>query len=101
MDTRRCAAASLLAHDTDLLVCEATFVTGEEDLAERYGHLTAAQAARLAADAGARRLVLTHYSQRHPDRSVYATDAREIFPATVAAHDLDWVDVVPRPRPSG
>jgi ribonuclease Z len=101
MDTRRCPGAAALARDADLLVCESTFVSGEEDLAERHGHLTAAQAATLARDAGARRLVLTHYSQRHADRSVYEADARAVFPDTVAAGDLTWVDVVPRPRPTG
>jgi len=100
MDTRRCAGAVALAADTDLLVCESTYVSGEEELAERYGHLTAAQAAALARDAGARRLVLTHYSQRHADRSAYEADARPVFPATIAADDLTWVDVVPRPRPT-
>jgi ribonuclease Z len=101
MDTRPCPGAAGLAADADLLVCESTFVSGEEDLAAHHGHLTAAQAATLARDGGARRLVLTHYSQRHPDRSVYEADARRIFPATVAADDLTWVPIEPRPRPSG
>ena len=66
MDTRRCAGAERLAAGVDLLVVEATFLDAEADLAESYGHLTARQAARLAADAGVRELVLTHFSQRYP-----------------------------------
>jgi ribonuclease Z len=96
MDTRLCPAAVELARGVDLLVCESTYLTGEEDLASSYAHLTAAQAARIAAEAGARRLVLTHFSQRHADESVFATEARALFPDVHAARDLDRVPVPPR-----
>jgi ribonuclease Z len=66
MDTRRCEGAEKLAAGVDLLVIEATFLDSETELATQFGHLTARQAARLAADAGARELVLTHFSQRYP-----------------------------------
>ncbi|GAC1316180.1 MAG: ribonuclease Z [Acidimicrobiales bacterium] len=98
MDTRMCDAALALATGVDLLVCESTFLEGEAHLAERYGHLTAAQAALLASEAGARRLVLTHYSQRHPDESVYLAEAAPIFPETIVVKDLDVV-AVPGRRP--
>ena len=97
MDTRWCDAAVELAAGVDLLVCEATFLSsaGEDELADVSGHLTAAQAARLAATAGARRLVLTHFSQRHADEQAFVDEARPIFPDVVAARDLS---VVPLPR---
>lgn len=96
MDTRWCDAALELAHGADLLVCESTFRTGEEDLADAYGHLTAGQAGRLAREAGARRLVLGHYSQRHPDTAGFEADAKAEFDDVIAAQDLTWVDVPPR-----
>jgi ribonuclease Z len=96
MDTRRCAAAVELCRDVDLAVCESTYLRSETDLAERYAHLTAADAATIAAEAGARRLVLTHYSARHPDEQVFADEAREIFGDVTAAKDLDRIDVPPR-----
>jgi ribonuclease Z len=96
MDTRHCAAAVELARGVDLLVCESTYVSGEEALAEAYAHLTAAQAASIAAEAGARRLVLTHYSGRHPDEEVFAADARRLFADVHAARDLDRIPVPPR-----
>jgi ribonuclease Z len=101
MDTRRCAAAVALASGVDLLVCEATFLSsaGEDELADVSGHLTAAQAARLAATAGARRLVLTHFSQRHPDEQAFVDEARPIFKDVVAARDLSVVPL-PRRRPA-
>ena len=96
MDTRRCAAAVELARDADLLVCEATFLDGEEDRAESYRHLTARQAAELAREAGARRLVLTHFSARHPRSADFADQARAAFGDVVAPDDLTWVAVPPR-----
>jgi ribonuclease Z len=96
MDTRRCESAVALARDADLLVCESTYLSAEEDLAASYGHLTAAQAAQIAAEAGARRLVLTHFSQRHPDESAFADEARGYFPDVHAARDLDRVAVPAR-----
>lgn len=96
MDTALCEAAFELAAEADLLVCEATFLSRDQELAHRYGHLTAAQAARIAAEAGARRLVLTHFSQRYADADAFHADAAPIFPEVVVARDLDRVAVPPR-----
>jgi ribonuclease Z len=96
MDTRLCDAAFALADAADLVVCESTFLERDADLAAAYGHLTAAQAARVAKGAGARQLVLTHFSQRYPDDALFAAEAGEIFSAVVVAHDLDRVPVPPR-----
>ena len=66
MDTRMCPGALKLARDADLLVAESTFLDADRDLAHAYYHLTSREAGRLAAEAGARELVLTHFSQRYP-----------------------------------
>jgi ribonuclease Z len=96
LDTRVCDAAVELAAGADLVVCESTFVHDESHLADDYGHLTARQAATIAREAGARRLVLAHYSQRHPDESMFLAEALEIHDDVVAARDLDVVEVPPR-----
>lgn len=96
MDTRLCDAAFELAADADLLVCEATFLDDDADLAERYRHLTAGQAGRIAAEAGARRLLLTHFSRRYPDPAAFAEQAGAWHPDVVVARDLDRVAVPPR-----
>jgi ribonuclease Z len=97
MDTRVSSGALELARGADLLVCESTFLTAESDLAEAYGHLTARQAAGIARDAGARQLVLTHYSQRHRDETAFEQEAREVFAASHAARDLEHIPI-PRRR---
>lgn len=101
MDTRMCHAATELARDADLLVCEGTFLHRDAALAEQYAHLTARSAAELARDAGARRLVLTHLSQRYPTAHEHLAEAAAVFGAVTVAEDLDRVAVPPRlePRP--
>ncbi|GAB2726111.1 ribonuclease Z [Kitasatospora kifunensis] len=97
MDTRLCEGAQALAEGADLLVIEATFLSADARLAEEHGHLTAAQAARLAAEAGVRTLVLTHFSQRYPDLAGHLAEAREHFEGElVIAEDLARVPVPAR-----
>jgi ribonuclease Z len=89
MDTRLCEAVYALADGVDLLVIESTFLTEDEVLARTYGHLTARQAASVAADCGVRRLVLTHFSQRYTDPARIAAEAAEVFGGeVVVAEDL-------------
>jgi ribonuclease Z len=96
MDTRLCAAARQLAEGADLLVCESTFLDRDRALAEAYGHMTAAQAAQLAAAAGVRRLVLTHFSQRYTDDAEFLAEAKQFFDDVVVARDLERVEVPAR-----
>jgi len=81
------------ARGADALVIEATYLEAEADLARKYGHLTAAQAATLAREAQVRRLYLTHISRRYSEGEVLA-EAEPIFPHTVVAKDFDRVRVV-------
>jgi ribonuclease Z len=96
MDTRLCDAAVELAAGVDLLVCESTYLDAEADLARDHYHLTARQAGWLAREAGARRLVLTHFSQRHPDERVFLDEARQVHDDVVAARDFLRVPMPPR-----
>jgi len=72
----------------DALVIEATYTSDEADLATRFGHLTATQAAELAAEAEVQNLFLVHISRRHDARDLLR-EARAIFPNTVVPRDLD------------
>jgi ribonuclease Z len=93
LDTRPCAMAVQLARDVDLLIHEATYTEEFASEAQQYGHSTAAQAARTARDAGARRLLITHFSTRFPDPTPLLQEARAIFPDTILAEDLMEIEV--------
>lgn len=96
MDTRVCDAALELARGADMLVCESTYLSDETALAAQAGHMTARQAAELARDAGAGKLVLTHFSQRYPDHRAFLEEATPIHADTVAVRDGDVIELPPR-----
>ncbi|WP_086849084.1 ribonuclease Z [Amycolatopsis kentuckyensis] len=97
MDTRLCDAVYALSENADTLVIEATFLAEDTSLAEDFGHLTARQAARVAAESGVRQLVLTHFSQRYPDPARFLEEAKAEFGGEiVVAQDLERVQVPKR-----
>ena len=97
MDTRLCDAVYALADGVDLLVIESTFLSEDAALATEYGHLTAAQAGRVAAECGVRKLVLTHFSQRYADADPFRREASEAFGGEiVVASDISRIAVPAR-----
>ncbi|HEX8070692.1 MAG TPA: ribonuclease Z [Pyrinomonadaceae bacterium] len=97
-DTTYCDNSVALARGADVLIHEATFVSEDEDLARQSMHSTARDAARVAAEARVRRLVLTHVSPRYAPGNPVTPDellrqARAVFPDTLLAHDFMTLDV--------
>ncbi|WP_433009191.1 ribonuclease Z [Kribbella sp. CA-294648] len=97
MDTRLCEGVFRLADQADLLVIESTFLSSEAQLARNFGHLTARQAARVAQECGVRKLVLTHFSQRYTDPTLFYQEAAAEFDGEiVVAADLARIPVPTR-----
>ena len=69
----------------DLLFHEATFAESELARAKETYHTTAAQAARIALEAGVRQLVIGHFSARYEDESILLKEASAVFPNTILA----------------
>ncbi|MBI2141264.1 ribonuclease Z [Candidatus Woesearchaeota archaeon] len=88
MDTELCSSAIELADAADLLICEATYANELEEKASEYKHLTAQQAALIANKAGAKKLALTHFSQRYKTTQQVEEDARTTFDNIVCAKDF-------------
>lgn len=95
MDTMPCDSILELARDVDLMVCESTYVHEHLALAEKYMHMTARQAAEYATEAGARRLVLTHFSARYPNTQVYGEEAARYHDDVVVADELSTTPFPP------
>ena len=74
--------------NADTLVIEATYLEQEAEMASQFAHLTARQAAQLAAQTGVKQLILTHISRRYREKEVLS-EAQEIFPNTSVARDFD------------
>lgn len=93
-DTMYFPELSTYAAGADCLIAEATFLSTEAELATEAGHMTAAQAATIARDAGAGVLYLNHLSQRYAHAEhLLLEEARRIFPATHLAYDLHSIAV--------
>ncbi|MEM6295859.1 MAG: ribonuclease Z [Myxococcota bacterium] len=96
MDTRPCPGALALAKDADLLVIESTYLHQDVKLAHDHMHMTAVQAAEIGKEAGARRVVLTHFSQRYLSVDPFVEEASAIHPDVVAVQDGQRVPVPKR-----
>lgn len=98
-DTRPCEGSLPLAQHADLLVHEATFAHDLAEMAFQYHHSTALQAAELAKEAGARQLLLTHFSSRYssPEELIpLLEEAQFIFPQTLLAEEFSTFPVYRR-----
>ncbi len=66
----------------DLLYHESTYLEEQAEKARLRFHSTASQAARIASQAGAKRLLLGHFSSKYTDLDPFLTEARTVFPNT-------------------
>ena len=87
-DTVPCKEADVLAENSDLLICEATYASNLENKGEEYGHMTAKQAAELANRGNTKKLVLTHFSARYKNAHELEEDARNFFDDVLCAKDF-------------
>ena len=81
-----------ICQNAHTLVIEATYLEEDAEMARQFGHMTAAQAARLAKEANVTSLILTHLSRRYNGR-VIRQEAQAIFPNTYVARDFDHFQI--------
>ncbi len=72
---------------------ESTYGEDNLTLAQKYCHSTARQAAQVALDAHAGKLLLGHYSQRYDDEQVLLREAQEVFPQSFLTDEQAFFDV--------
>ena len=87
LDTKLCDNIRPAVQDASLLLCESTYMEEDKELAKSYHHLTACQAATVAAESNVQKLILTHFSARYSDLTALEAEARAIFPNTDVAED--------------
>ena len=73
---------------------EATYTDEYRDKARQRGHSTASEAARIALSAGAKKLVLGHFSKRYLDESQHLKEAQAIFPDAIVASEGLTLDLL-------
>ena len=77
----------------DVLYHEATFADDLAAMAKKTGHSTASQAAQVAKMAGAKRLILGHFSSRYKDYSTHLKEAVAVFEQTAIVKEGDVIDI--------
>jgi ribonuclease Z len=87
-DVTRTDGIAEAAAGADALVIEATYTATDTEIARRFGHITAREAAIVASEAGVRRLFLNHISRRYTGREL-EEEAQAVFPNAVVAEDLE------------
>ena len=94
-DTVAAPGLAEFARNSDLFICEGMFAEELAETAAEKKHLTAAQAARIARESGAKRLGLIHYSPRYSERELKTLlgEAREIFPESFLTRDLQHIEL--------
>ena len=87
-DSRPVAQMESLGAEADLLILEGMFGQPEKlDRAKEARHMMMQEAAQIAANAGAKRLWLTHFSPANPEPEEFLASLQEIFPETVIGTD--------------
>ena len=99
-DTTECPALPSLLREVDIAFVESMFLEEHAQEAREKKHMTAAQAARIARDAGAARLVLVHVSPRYEESELrrFTNEASEVHRAARVARDGERITV---PLPDG
>ncbi len=92
-DTAPFPALAQWLKGTTVLYHETTYLQELADQGALRHHSTTHDAASLARDAGARKLLIGHYSSRSGDIAAYQAECRQIFPETFATSDGDVYDI--------
>lgn len=92
-DTRYMPELADMVKGVTLLYHEATYAEDNHEMAVKYLHSTAKEAAMTARDANAGKLMIGHFSKRYPSEDVLLKEAVEVFPNTILAREGLTVDV--------
>ena len=93
-DTRYSRNIIKFSKNADLLISDSTFCEDFIHHAKNYKHMTSKQAAKIAKESNAKKLVLTHISRRYQEKDTpinvhkLLSEAKEVFPNSVLAHDF-------------
>ena len=96
LDTAECAAVVKIGKDSDVFVCESTYLNEKKDAAKKFKHMTAHEAGKVAKKAKAKKLVITHFSQRYDNKQLdeMKKEAKKAFgKEVVLADDFMTIEV--------
>ena len=86
-DTRYMPTLAQRLRGVDTIYHEATYDDSKAAKARQRGHSTAGEAAQVARDAGAKRLILGHFSKSYPNEEIHRQQASAIFKGELLVAD--------------
>ena len=86
-DSMPCRNIEKNAENADLLIHDSCFIEKDAAMAKEKHHSTALKAAETASKAKAKRLMLSHISNRYEDRSIVLKEARQAFSESFLAQE--------------
>lgn len=92
-DTAPFEGLSEYVKGVNLLYHESTYPEEMKAKADMRFHSTARGAAETASAAGVGRLLVGHFSSKYPDLTIFAEEAREVFPNTDLAEELSTYNI--------
>jgi ribonuclease Z len=92
-DTRPSKTLLRFFRGCDVLIFDSTYSDAHAANAIENNHSTSREAATLAKNANAKKLILTHFSARYRNVSSLVKQARQVFPSTIGARDGMIYDV--------
>ncbi len=92
-DTRYMPHLHKMVEGVNTLYHESTYAQDKADGADKYYHSTARQAAMVARDANAGKLLLGHYSARYANENILLDEAREVFANSFLTNEMDVIDI--------
>ena len=92
-DTRYMPSLASRLQGVNTIYHEATYAADNMAMAEKYYHSTAAQAATVARDAHAGKLLLGHFSSRYTDENILLREAQAVFPNSHLTCEMQVFDV--------
>ncbi len=78
----------------DVIYHDATYADDKANSARSRGHATAREAAQIARLAGAKRLILGHFSKSYLNENDHVSQAKEEFPDVIAANEGMRIDLI-------
>lgn len=92
-DTKYMPELHKMISGVSVLYHESTYCSDAKDKAALYNHSTAEEAAMVAKAAGAKKLVLGHFSARYEDENRFLEEAKSVFENTVLASEMNVIEV--------
>lgn len=92
-DTKYMPELHKMIKGVSVLYHESTYANDACDKAALYNHSTAEEAAKVARDANAGKLLLGHFSARYENENILLEEAKKVFPNSVLASEMNVIDV--------